>query len=156
MQAVQVTDLHALVDSRLPAAGRARVMRDLQEDEEARARADAWFADLESLRQLFDPVAAEPLPLARALAAKPLARGVPAEGMTPVRQGPHRSIRRRRGGDPANVRPGSRKDRVFVAVSAFAVGAAAALAGAAAFSALGGGAGSWLGAFWSLPVPWVF
>jgi len=55
-------DLHALVDGRLDDGRRIEVERWVASDAEALRTVDAWRTQNESLRALFDPVAAEEIP----------------------------------------------------------------------------------------------
>lgn len=154
-------ELHQCVDARLAPGVSERLAGSLQADPEAATRVAAWQDDLDMLRKVFDPIAAEPAPLAHALAAReagadrPIPQGRMADGRGARARagkgsGPgHRGDRRR--GDALAARLGGRQDRLFIALSAFVIGAAAALAGAAAFGALSGDAGASFGAFWRLP-----
>ncbi|MGE0661045.1 MAG: anti-sigma factor [Reyranellaceae bacterium] len=66
--------LNAYVDCRLDAASRARVAAWLEANPDEAARIADWQAAGEALRAAFDPVAAEPVPAALAVAASVSAR----------------------------------------------------------------------------------
>lgn len=65
-------DLHAYLDGELPECRRAQIETWLAEHEDAAARARAYQAQTQALRQLYEPLLDEPLPAALlALAAAP-------------------------------------------------------------------------------------
>ena len=71
-------DLHAYVDGELPESRHAEITSWLQEHPEEAARVEAYRAQKQALRQLFDPVLDEPLPDAlRGLANPPETAEVP-------------------------------------------------------------------------------
>jgi anti-sigma factor RsiW len=79
-QPITDDNLHAYIDGQLPAAQRADVEARLAADPDAAARVQAYRAQKQALREMFDPVIDEPIPerlreLATAPAGKTAPRG---------------------------------------------------------------------------------
>ena len=82
---ISEADLHAYVDDRLPAARCSAVDAYLANDAEEAERLQAYRGQRDALRELFDPLLAEPLPAAlRRLAEQPVAAvDAPPRGRLP-------------------------------------------------------------------------
>jgi anti-sigma factor RsiW len=77
-QPITDDNLHAYIDGQLPAAQRADVEARLAADPEAAARLQAYRAQKQALRAMFDPILDEPIPeRLHALATAPARKTVP-------------------------------------------------------------------------------
>jgi anti-sigma factor RsiW len=57
------SDLHALIDGRLPAAEASLFERQIRQDRELSSRVETWRRQSASLSAAFGPIADEPLPM---------------------------------------------------------------------------------------------